>query len=1044
MTRLLTDKIKHGLSIQRRVLFAALYFISINQLSHAAIQLPSANRECASCHIMWLTEFKREDVSTLIPYDPKPVMNTGAQDVSSTDPMCFSCHDGFVLESRYLWKEGKYAHPVGVKPSDKIKIPVVEGKNLFPLNDDGKVYCGTCHTAHGVDWNQKDTAIFMRVRNDSGQLCTSCHEEKTKGPEHGGHPIKVKIKELTQSPPTKLIQAGGQFEADGGVTCQSCHRPHAAPDKKLLVMENTRSELCSECHSDRYAFNREQAGHMGTHPVNVLSDKIKIPEELIAKGAKTGAAGEVICQSCHKPHDAVKKSHLLVSENDKDSLCQTCHIEQRKVANTKHDMRLLRPDSLNKKNNLAEKSGPCSACHLPHEGTGPKMWARNIATDVEPMDALCLSCHQTKGLAEKHTVGEYSHAIGVDISRLKQPVDLPAFSKGGVKTVKQMQGKVGCASCHDAHQWNPAHADDKGDVNKEGNNKTRFLRVANGAEAGLCKTCHQEKWDVANSKHDMRYMAPASTNALGQTVAESGICGSCHLVHNAKGPKLWARTDLQGQGTGYIACTGCHNKNGLAKDKIIGDHTHPMDVPVDHLSIQSTADGWVSTLLKQKSDAHKDEPVALQALPLYDNRGRPVNQDGRVGCGTCHDPHRWSTLPYAKTDQPAKLEGDADSSFLRIADLGKNQLCNNCHVDKQSVMFTKHDLSNASSEFSPLPAGKVDNVKGGSVKGACLHCHMPHNAKGPALWARNQGEGPSPIARLCADCHQKKAVAGKKSIEGHNHPVGVSTAKLATDPLIPVFDQAGDRAETGGNIDCASCHNPHQWTPGNPAIRNTDLPANAGDASNSFLRLPADHQSKLCVSCHADKKMIQGTDHDLSVTAPSSKNKLQQSRDASGLCGQCHIPHNAETESSIWARALGKGVDEIEKKCRSCHQSDQLAAVKNPVLSKHPDSIMLWSPELRKQIKQQPVADLPVFDKQGKRTNFGELTCSSCHDPHQWSTDHKISGAGKNMEGDVMSSFLRTDQSPGAVCSDCHGKDGIFRYKYFHGESAHTKHHMFK
>ena len=109
----------------------------------AATNDVAENRECASCHIMWLNDFKRSDVTPLIPYDPKPRVDSGRQDVSSTERMCFSCHDGFMLESRAVWRSGQHDHPVGVKPSDKVKIPTSKGKTLFPLNDDGKL-CDGC------------------------------------------------------------------------------------------------------------------------------------------------------------------------------------------------------------------------------------------------------------------------------------------------------------------------------------------------------------------------------------------------------------------------------------------------------------------------------------------------------------------------------------------------------------------------------------------------------------------------------------------------------------------------------------------------------------------------------------------------------------------------------------------------------------------------------------------------------------------------------------------------------------------------------------
>jgi len=1024
--------------------YSLLFVLLMSQWAQAAMRLPSANRECATCHVMWLTEFKREDVDTLIPYDPKPVEKTGKQDAASTDAMCFSCHDGFVLESRFLWEDNKHAHPVGVKPSKNISIPIIDGKNLLPLNDDGKVYCGTCHTAHGVEWGQKDTAIFMRVRNEQGQLCMACHKDKIKGPKHGSHPLKRKIQKLLKQPPKILMAAGAQFAEDGEVLCQSCHKPHAAPEEKLLLVKNDKSQLCGHCHSDRYAMTMKQAGSMGTHPVNVVSNQLEVPKELIKAGAKLGGKGEVICQTCHRPHDATPETSLLVTENRQGSLCQSCHLSKRSVQDSKHDMTKVRKDSQNMAKQTVAETGACGACHLPHKGSGPKMWARNINKDEEPMAALCLSCHSKEGIAKKHSVGKYSHPVGIDINRLGHTVKLPAYDKDGRKTVGKTQGKVSCASCHDPHQWNPLDADDKGEIEQPGNSRTRFLRVANGSDAALCKSCHDDKWEVAGSKHDMRFMAPKSENSLGQSVEKSGICGTCHLVHHANGPKLWARSDLQGQGTGYIACTGCHNKNGLAKQKDIAlSHTHPMDVPIDKLAIEVTSNGWLSRLLKGQSMF--DKPGNLLSLPLYDRRGKSTQKDGRVGCGTCHDPHKWSPLDYTKPEHPKNLEGDTDSSFLRIADQGKSRLCLNCHVEKQSILLTKHDLTDEPLDYiSRPPKNKIDNVNQGAVRGVCMHCHAPHNAKGPALWGRSQGDGEAPIARLCADCHQKGAIAAGKLPSDHSHPVGVSTAKVTDDSRIPVFDEAGKRTGHGGNVDCASCHDPHQWNPVNPQLKSLPLLEEEGHTANSFLRLPANKQSDLCVSCHADKKTIRGTDHDLSVTAPSAKNDLQQARDVSGLCGQCHVPHNVTDEAYLWARPLGKGADPVEQRCRSCHQQGQLAAAKNPTIARHSGSINIWSPELRKQIKQQEVADMPAFDEQGKRAVFGKITCATCHNPHQWNALHQKAGPGKNMEGDAESSFLRTNDTSGIVCADCHGKDGLFRYKYFHGESSHKKHHMFR
>ncbi|MCK4710119.1 MAG: cytochrome c3 family protein, partial [Gammaproteobacteria bacterium] len=366
-----------------------LMSLFLSQQLLSAPRLPSENRECATCHIMWLKDFKRKNVKTLIPYDPKPVVKTGKQDVASTEDMCFSCHDGFMLESRSLWESGKHAHPVGQKPSDKITIPIEDGKNLFPMNDEGRMYCGTCHSAHGVDWDDEESSIFMRVRDVDGQLCMACHKDKTKGPKTGSHPVQKKV----HHKPEALVKSGAKFGRKNEVVCQSCHKPHAAPEKKLLRIKNQNSELCGQCHDDRYGQTMADAALMKTHPVNIKPDQAKIPKSLLKAGAKHGGEGEVICQSCHRPHDAKSKQGLLVKKNDEGVLCQSCHQDKKTVLNTKHDMRLVDKDLKNSRGQKVKDEGACSACHLPHEGAGAKMWARQVDKNEEPMAALCFSCH---------------------------------------------------------------------------------------------------------------------------------------------------------------------------------------------------------------------------------------------------------------------------------------------------------------------------------------------------------------------------------------------------------------------------------------------------------------------------------------------------------------------------------------------------------------------------------------------------------------------------------------------------------------------------
>ncbi|HHJ15252.1 MAG TPA: hypothetical protein ENJ80_00985 [Gammaproteobacteria bacterium] len=1016
------------------------FFLLLVDQAGAAPRLPSAKRECALCHVMWLTEFKRDDVTTLIPYDPKPVVKTGKQDVASTERMCLSCHDGWVLESRGLWKNKQHAHPVGQKPSEDIHIPIVEGKNLFPLNHDGKIYCGTCHTAHGTEWGNTRSPVFMRVPSRDGELCQACHNEKTRGPEAGFHPVNKK----PENRPALFDTTAAKLSNDGKITCQSCHSPHFAKADKLLVTPNDRSQLCGSCHDDRAATSMASAARMHTHPVNVIPDQARVPDALKEKGAKLAPDGAVICQTCHKPHEAQPETGLLVADNKQSALCEDCHQKQRRIGGGKHDMRLVEADSINIRKQTVAAGGACSACHVPHQGKGPKMWAREPGSSRDAMAALCLSCHEPDGLAKKHQVGRYSHPVGVDISRLGRQVDLPTYSRDGLKAINASTGLVTCASCHDPHQWDPAHPARKARPGTDSDASNSFLRKANGPDSALCRTCHKEKWTVQGSEHDLAKMAPKSRNAHGQTAAQSGLCGSCHQVHNGKGPRMWARAIPKGASPVAGPCLSCHNPDGVAGEKLIGDHTHPLDVPIADLGIRATLDKWTSKLVALAG------AKPLLPLPLFDRHGQRAAQGGQVGCGSCHDPHRWS----ADTKQAAlDVEGDASNSFLRISEHGKSELCVNCHTGKAAISLSKHGSSTLAlkkKEATPKAAGvpvrttrdkTAQDKTAKTASGVCSNCHQPHNSKGAFLWARDEGPGHSTGQKRCTSCHRDNGHAKDKQTGRYSHPLQVKVAKGNLPEHLPLYNADGERARHGGKVDCGSCHDPHQWQADNLQSRSGLDPDSEGDAGNSFLRLSAT-RGQLCGECHKDKRQVRATEHDLAISAPKATNDHAQNPEASGLCGTCHSIHNATSPMRLWARPLGEGNNPVEQACRSCHADNAIAEAKIPPNTLHPDKVTAWSEQLRGGLRPGKRTPLPVFDNKGHAALTGVISCASCHNPHQWQAGTARPGPGRNTEGDVSTSFLRLSRSASFLCADCHGLDSIYRYKYFHGDKAHQEHQL--
>ena len=229
------------------------------------------------------------------------------------------------------------------------------------------------------------------------------------------------------------------------------------------------------------------------------------------------------------------------------------------------------------------------------------------------------------------------------------------------------------------------------------------------------------------------------------------------------------------------------------------------------------------------------------------------------------------------------------------------------------------------------------------------------------------------------------------------------------------------------------------WDPVNPVL-NYPHKNIEGDASNSFLRKANFPSSELCKNCHADKALVDGTDHDLNVTAPEAKNLLEQTVRESGQCGACHLVHNGPNKLKLWARPLGsyssaEGI--INELCTSCHSKGTIAGNKVPLIATHPKERLINN-ILRSD--RGSIDYAPIFDNNGKEVHVGDISCPTCHNAHQWSPLVRQKGTGKNLEGKATDSFLR-NVSYDNICIDCHGLDALFRYKYFHNpkERVETK-----
>ena len=721
-----------------------------------------ADKECLLCHVLWFDAFKT-DQPTLVERSDTSIVIAGSMGLASSEAMCVTCHDGYVVDSRVKVAEGNPHHALKQVPKS-LKL-----SEIFRLNKKNEIYCGTCHTLHDFKGSAEvGSTPFMRFDNERSQMCIACHGGKTERQGFANHPVLKKAKDI----------------------------PHL---------------------------------------------------EAAKNGAKFGPSREIICQSCHHAHG----NQALVSPVKNSSLCTICHQNKKSLFNGKHDLRLTLPDIKNIKQQRPSESGPCGACHIPHNAAGRKLWAKQMDPE-NPASRMCLTCHDEQSGIKTKRIGRHSHPTNVKLaSGQSLPGELPLFS---ADVNRDPGGKVQCFTCHNAHQWDPASPGNSGDKRIEGDASNSFLRISNSVSSRLCAECHTDKKQVINSDHNLQVTAPAEKNKQGFTAAIAGPCGACHLPHNAAGFKLWAKPLSDDTNLPTQLCNGCHQKTGAAQTKLIGGNSHPVNVTLNKLNISESS--------------HR----MIRNLPLYGDDGN-ILPAGKMVCLTCHDPHNWSAQ-QSRPDpnyQGQNREGDAGSSFLRIANYPSSALCGTCHPAQAGVDGTDHDLKKT--------APQAVNLLGQTVKmsGTCGACHLVHNGPNKLkLWARSYrplSEDGNIMNALCTGCHSKGNIAEKKIPLIATHPTGKLISNIIrfskkNGRYTPIFDQNGQETNVG-EISCPSCHNAHQWS---PLFQGTAVPQTQHDQAVvkfNFLR----NRSKdlVCINCHGRQTLYRY----LYFHSPDKRKKMQ-------------------------------------------------------------------------------------------------------------------------------------------------------------------------
>jgi predicted CXXCH cytochrome family protein len=857
---------------------------------------PNAGKDCAVCHLEWVSSFKESAGIVLLEAPQKPL-------VAESDT-CLGCHDGSVSDSRrQVWLE--HGHRTGIEPVKGMKVP-----SELPL-DSGKLACRTCHTAHVAGFNEslKD-AVFLRVRNEQDQLCKTCHADKTGGADVGSHPLVA----MKQAFPPALTAAGAHSgPKNDQVLCQSCHTAHGSKEDKLLLMATNASQLCVSCHETmRPAMWDTDPTH--NHPQNPPIHKASQLKAIKEMGTQLGADNHLVCLSCHKMHNGHSGKAMLADTLIDSALCIRCHEERKPMLGTAHDLRKTAPNELNIRGETPGQTGLCGACHTFHT-----YMRKATPTPADPQ-GLCVTCHSEGQVAAKHS------------STLFHPVDLgpDRVPKNNTllltpSTKDPNRKALTCMSCHDPHD----------------SKHPNLLRLPSEQ---TCANCHSDLSTSLAKPHDFTGQKEIK-NALGHTADDVGRCAFCHSVHEAKGQMMLAATKDPIK-TMDDGCIQCHKPDAMARKHPVAKFNHPsgpmvkskapladlkLGVSLFDADFHTSATGSVScsschnvhvgekqskALLRTSTttelciQCHSSEakmagsqhdvkvckkPFPAEAAKSNDlclscHRSHGNDLDRRLwtitptkgqnaddgACLVCHADQAWSLANRADhaglTLHPqAILASSAISKIKHSLPLIESKelsskssatlACKTCHEPHAPPKITallRISIGQSAVDVCAKCHVEADDIKTSMHRPlemanhkledhACAPCHQVHTTDGMErkhLWAANVfAKGENESEKLCLSCHSSTGGASIPAIS--SHPVtNLKDIRKATTRPSSLVDQFGQVSQ----ITCNTCHLSH----GRHADAKIDLRASRGRAEVASLKtmLRPNVDREFCAACH--------------------------------------------------------------------------------------------------------------------------------------------------------------------------------------------------
>lgn len=193
-------------------------------------------------------------------------------------------------------------------------VPPIDTRGQLGLNKKGltgTISCARCHSVHGSSGTDSNNSPYLRMANDSDQLCLSCHRLRdTQDHKTGSHPVNVvytsaKVKAVIAdpmlypvsflaTPKTNPTNSTGEVKLKNGkIVCSTCHGVHNTDSNSATV------DTFGQATSSKGYLLRVDAYGATPNDTNICTNCHVTKNHNI--NSKNGFA-VIVCMDCHSGH----------------------------------------------------------------------------------------------------------------------------------------------------------------------------------------------------------------------------------------------------------------------------------------------------------------------------------------------------------------------------------------------------------------------------------------------------------------------------------------------------------------------------------------------------------------------------------------------------------------------------------------------------------------------------------------------------------------------------------------------------------------------